>query len=87
MVLADFSGIPAGRKGFVCEIYDGGIMIVWEAKDQQERARWAWQPPLRDGFSTEDLQYLVFETQRHPSVSPEVCRYQAYMYEQPRSSN
>ena len=36
MVLADFVGVPAGTKGVVTEIYDGGLMVTW-ARLQGER--------------------------------------------------
>lgn len=29
MVLADFSGIEAGTRGVITEIYDGGVMVTW----------------------------------------------------------
>jgi len=39
MVLADFSGIPAGTKGIVIEIYDSGVMVAWahEHPDRTEK--------------------------------------------------
>jgi len=61
MVLADFSGIPAGTRGTVTEIYDKGVMVEWD----QSRS---------DGFSRDDLQYLAFETLKHPDVYPKVNR-------------
>ena len=29
MVLADFSGIEAGAKGVITEVYDEGVMVTW----------------------------------------------------------
>lgn len=55
MVLADFSGIEAGSKGKVAEIYNEGVMIAWEHKD------------IQDGFSREELEYLAFATEKHPT--------------------
>jgi len=67
MVLADFSGVTAGTKGKVVEIYDKGIMVEWD--DENDRFR-----PLRDGFSREELEYLAFATYKHPKVSALVAQ-------------
>lgn len=29
MVIADFSGVPAGTKGVIVEIYDEGVSVAW----------------------------------------------------------
>ncbi len=29
MTLSDFSGVPAGTRGVISEIYEEGVMIVW----------------------------------------------------------
>lgn len=56
LVLADFSGVPAGTRGEIVEIYDGGVMVQWPARSQWEETR-----PLRDGFARDELKYLAFE--------------------------
>ena len=80
MVLADFSGVPAGTKGIVCEIYNEGISIAWlkltpHGSKSEEQIREAIEAgncyPAAgfdtDGFSRDELEYLVFETKRHPT--------------------
>jgi hypothetical protein len=59
MVLADFSGIPAGTKGMITEIYEEGVMVQWEMDGQRRPA---------DGFSREELEYLAVETKKHPKL-------------------
>ena len=66
MVLADFSGINAGHKGRVVEIYDEGVMIQWNKSPDGYRRS--------DGFSRDELEYLAFETKKHPKVDPAVNR-------------
>lgn len=63
MVLADFVGIKAGTIGKVHEIYEGGVMIEWPAKSEREKHH-----PLLDGFGREELEYLGFETEKHPKL-------------------
>lgn len=70
MVLSDFYGITAGNKGTVCAVYSVGIMVEWDKLPDQP----SWQRKTRDGFSREDLQYLAFETHKHPKVDPTVTR-------------
>lgn len=53
MVLADFFELPAGTKGEIVEIYDGGVMVYW--KDLG----------IRDGFSRDELIYLAFGTKSY----------------------
>lgn len=81
MVLADFSGIPAGTKGIVSEIYDNGVMISWirrsypggnksEEEIMQAIKEGRCYPAAgfdTDGFSRDELEYLAFETNKHPS--------------------
>lgn len=55
MVLADFSGIKAGMKGKITEVYNEGVMVEWDDK------------PLSDGFGRDELEYLAVETQKHPT--------------------
>src|SRR3990167_7072993 len=65
MVLVDFSGIPAGLKGTVTDVYNGGVMIQWDTQkldDGFNRIRGG------DGFGREELEYLAFETEKHPKV-------------------
>lgn len=91
MSLADFSGVQAGSKGVVTQIYDGGLMVTWEGrvihspefrgmamiddilkllKDSDWHfggmAVHGW---LSDGFSREDLEYLVVRSEKHPTKS------------------
>jgi hypothetical protein len=73
MVLADFSGIKAGTKGRVCEIYERGVVIQWEYEHQVVRSN-GLNRPQRDGFSRDELEYLAFETRKHPKVDPKVNR-------------
>ncbi|MDD5110896.1 MAG: hypothetical protein PHI63_06850 [Patescibacteria group bacterium] len=60
MVLADFVSVPAGTKGTIVEVYNGGVMVQWED------LRPTGMPMLRDGFSRDELKYLAFETEKHP---------------------
>lgn len=69
MVLADFSGVPAGTLGKVHEVYNEGVMIEWP-HEIGNRNKFA--PPLRDGFARDELEYLAFCTMKHPKVDPEV---------------
>lgn len=84
MVLSDFSGIPAGMKGIITEIYSEGVMITWikdgktaediiAALDVEMVA--ASRGFLSDGFSRDELEYLAFATQKHPKVDPAVYRH------------
>jgi hypothetical protein len=73
MVLADFSGIPAGTKGKVVEIYEEGIMIEWEIPIGKPSPSMN-QRFLRDGFSRGELEYLAFATYKHPRVSALVAQ-------------
>ena len=68
MVLADFVSVPAGTKGEIIEIYDEGVMIewVWEAGSINDHEQ--GMCPLRDGFSRDELEYLGFETEKHPKL-------------------
>jgi len=76
MVLADFCGVLAGHKGTVDSIYDGGVMIAWDPRNaEEEKAIHAgWRRPVTDGFATDELEYLAFETKKHPKVDAEVNR-------------
>lgn len=86
MVLSDFSGVPAGTKGLVSEIYDEGVMIAWiglgpwpksieDIKGAIESGRCYPAAGFgTDGFSRDELQYLAFGTKAHPEVNPEVFR-------------
>lgn len=71
MVLADFSGIPAGTKGTVCDIYDGGLTILWQCEEFGEKHP-EDHGQRRDGFGRDELEYLAFETKAHPNVDPRV---------------
>lgn len=78
MVLADFSGIPAGTKGIVTENYKSGVSVTWEkdgktAEDiraamegENEMALSGARGFTIDGFWADELEYLAFETQTHP---------------------
>jgi hypothetical protein len=46
MVLADFSGLPAGSKGRVERNYGIGVMIRWDGTERS------------DGFNEDELEYL-----------------------------
>lgn len=70
MVLSDFLGIEAGTKGAIVEICDGGVIIEWDdtrgdmaGRDRHKRS---------EAFIFNELQYLAFETKKHPNVDPEV---------------
>lgn len=73
MVLADFPaiGIKAGTIGVVCEIYDGGVMLRWPTT---EHDRMFDRKGACDGFGRDELEYLAFETSKHPKVDPTVNR-------------
>lgn len=72
MVLADFYGIRAGTKGKIVEIYGnfrdskdkGGVMVEWDRKVGD-----FGYEPTRDGFGRDELEYLAFETETHPTKS------------------
>lgn len=69
MVLADFSGVPAGTKGKVESIYGSGVMIQWPLTEEDRRFK---RKPLADGFATDEMGYLAFATEKHPDVDPTV---------------
>lgn len=76
MVLADFSGVPAGTKGVISQNYRTGVMVVWAldgvslddvaAEVQSGQPLMAFQGWHMDGFDSDELEYLAFETSRHP---------------------
>lgn len=81
MVLADFSGIKAGHRGIISEMYDEGVMVAWydsdESRQQVIRALeegncYPSHGYLTDGFSRDELEYLAFCTKAHPKVDPKV---------------
>ena len=90
MTLSDFSGVSAGTKAIVCDIYDEGISIAWighhgKTRDEIVMALEAMREGdefalsgargfLVDGFSRDDLQYLAFATEKRPDVDPKVYR-------------
>lgn len=77
MVLADFSGIKAGTKGVITENYKTGVMVTWEAngfsteaiKTKLEKGEMisAGMGFVSDGFGDDELEYLAFQTEKHPS--------------------
>lgn len=83
MVLADFSGVPAGTKGLVVEIYNEGVSIAWirlahpgsnksegDIREAMEIGRCYPAAGFDvDGFSRDELEYLAFETAKHPTKS------------------
>lgn len=73
MVLADFSGIPAGTKGTITEIYDEGVMVEWDKSRPDDGDAYDMRP-RSDGFSRDELEYLPFETIKHPKVDPGINR-------------
>lgn len=92
MVLADFSGIPAGTRGVVTGVYSEGVMITWVgleharmskvntvetigeriARGDDFSAAMGW---FSDGFSRDELQYLMFCTAKHPDIDAMVYNY------------
>lgn len=77
MVLADFTGIAAGTRGIITEIYNEGVMVTWEkdgklaidireAASQGELGITASKGFQSDGFSRDELEYLAFETEKKP---------------------
>lgn len=52
MVLADFSGIKAGTKGVITEVYHEGVMVTWEGK----RVR---QPQVSEYPDVEEIQDML----------------------------
>ena len=64
MVLADFSGVPAGTRGTITENDKTGVMVEWYPFIHQDKPE--WEPPRADGFGQDELDYLAFETQKHP---------------------
>lgn len=82
MVLADFSGIPAGTKGIISEIYDEGVMVSWLGMQTSmteitkemvleaiaEKHCFPARGFPSDGFSRDELEYLAFETVKHPKI-------------------
>ena len=82
MVLSDFSGIPAGTKGTITEIYGRhgsdlhGASVKWDPKRcghfMQSQQEYCDCPGSRhddlvDGFNKTELEYLGFETAKHPT--------------------
>jgi hypothetical protein len=65
MVLADFSGIPAGTKGTITENYKTGVMVEWDKKNPEDGDAWDMRS-RSDGFGSDELEYLSFETKIHP---------------------
>lgn len=64
MVLADFSGIPAGVLGRITENYKDGVMVTWELPDEMGQRS--------DGFGADELEYLAFETKTHPTKAKKI---------------
>lgn len=62
MVLADFSGIEAGTKGLISENYKTGVMVEWQGLNTPSHQR-----PKADGFGEDELEYLAFATEKHPT--------------------
>jgi hypothetical protein len=56
IVLADFSGIPAGTKGRVQAKTETIVMITWNIGN----------PANSDGFREDELEYLAFATKTKP---------------------
>lgn len=69
MVLADFSGIQAGQKGHICENYKHGVMVEWDCTSAlcTHGHFPRHDHPKMDGFGEDELEYLAFETQKHPT--------------------
>lgn len=74
MVLADFSGVEAGMKGVISEVYTlgkesknphHGVMVEWDWEAPQFPR--LPKPPTADGFGEDELEYLAFATERHPT--------------------
>jgi hypothetical protein len=74
MALSDFSGIYAGQKGVVTEIYYEGIMVKWLECENCAKGNNCGPAPKTDGFGRDELQYLAFATFAHPDFNPEVYR-------------
>jgi hypothetical protein len=74
MVLADFSGVPAGTRGKVIEVYDEGVTIEWLPCINCAPGKDCGGRPTRDGFGRDELEYLAFETKEHPRFDPKVSK-------------
>lgn len=80
MVLADFSGIEAGTIGKVVNVDDrGGITIEFYPKCNESGGCLCsgcngTRKNPRDRFTRDELEYLAFETEKHPKVDPKVSR-------------
>lgn len=82
MVLADFSGVPAGTIGVITENYRTGVMVTWAkdgktiediyaALDMKETTGNEFELSaargfVMDGFGEDELEYLAFGTLKHP---------------------
>ncbi len=66
LVLADFSGVPAGTHGLIIEHYKTGVMVEWQNRPL-DKDRPKHQKPLADGFHEDELEYLAFATPKHPT--------------------
>ena len=78
MVLADFSGVPAGTKGVVSEVYDEGVMVAWiglkaagvnmtenAIRDAIDKGKCYPAAGFdTDGFSRDELEYLAVGTEK-----------------------
>lgn len=62
LVLADFSGVPAGCRGIITEIYKEGVMVEWDLPETNPPLDIYPSRRLRDGFARDELKYLAFET-------------------------
>lgn len=60
VVLADFSGVPAGTRGTIYENYQNGVMVEWHLPHPP------YGRPLMDGFGEDELHYLAFGTPKCP---------------------
>ena len=58
MVLADFSGVPAGTKGIITKVHKDGFDVEYDVDGDDVLHA--------DRFSADEIEYLGFATKTHP---------------------
>lgn len=76
MVLADFSGITAGEKGIVTEVYEGGVVITWERMEKWGKSVIA-TPDYMRAISNSGLGFPISDGWRSDGFSRKELKYLA----------
>lgn len=71
MVLSDYSGVPAGTRGTVTGVYEKGVVVDWDGNNLLDDMH--TEPGTRcDQFAESEMEYLAFETEKHPRIDSTV---------------